>query len=69
MNTVRRAFSDADVRLSSVFEDKDNPSPEDFLVADEDDGRSTTRRPGKASTAPSRAPSPEPGASLPVDLG
>lgn len=69
VNTVRRAFADADARLSSVFQDKDNPSPEDCLVADEDDGRSTTRRPGEASTAPSRAPSPGPGAGLPVDLG
>ncbi|KAK2611567.1 hypothetical protein N8I77_004900 [Diaporthe amygdali] len=75
VNTVRRAFADADVRLSSVFQDKDNPSPEDCIVADEDDGRSTTRRPGEASTAPSRAPSPRPGAAsphgsgIPVDLG
>ncbi|KAI7779772.1 fungal specific transcription factor [Diaporthe eres] len=47
VNTVRRAFADADVRLSAVFQDKDNPSPEDCIVADEDDGRSTTRRPGE----------------------
>lgn len=71
VNTVRRAFADADVRLSSVFQDKDNPSPEDCIVADEDDGRSTTRRPGEASTAASRAPSPRSHADsgVPVDLG
>ncbi|KAG6363974.1 hypothetical protein INS49_009077 [Diaporthe citri] len=69
VNTVRRTFADADVRLSSVFQDKDNPSPEDCIVADEDDSRSTTRRPGEDSTAASRAPSPRPGVSIPVDLG
>lgn len=76
VNTVRRAFADADARLSSVFLDGDNPSPEDCIVADEDDGRSSTRRPNGASTAPSRAPSPRPGGAdvahdsgVPVDLG
>lgn len=75
VNTVRRAFADADVRLSSVFQDRDNPSPEDCIVPDEDDGGSTTRRPGEASTAASRAPSPPPGAAtphgsgVPADLG
>lgn len=77
VNTVRRAFADADVRLASVFQDTDNnPSPEDCFVADEDDGRSTTRRPDEASAAPSRAPSPPRpdaasahGSGIPVDLG
>lgn len=68
VNTVRRAFADSDARLSSVFQDTDNPSPEDCIVADEDDGRSTTRRPGEASRAPSRASSPD-DSGVSVDLG
>ncbi|KAI9150834.1 putative transcriptional regulatory protein [Paramyrothecium foliicola] len=78
VNTVRRAFADADVRLSSVLADDVNPSPEDCIVDDEDEGiqagPNATRRPGQASAVPSRHLSPDPaapryGAGSPAELG
>lgn len=54
VNTVRRAFADADVRLSSIARDTTHLSPEDCILADEEDSRG---RSGHESTASSRAES------------
>lgn len=65
VNTVRRAFADADAHLSSSRDSRGvHPSPEDCIVADEEDLRGGRLRSRDPSAASSRAPSVRPGAVL-----
>lgn len=76
VNTVRRAFADANTHLSSVLRSNAQPSPEDCIVADEDDLRAGRQRFLDPSANSSRAPSLPPdsillsyGSGISLDLG
>jgi hypothetical protein len=71
VNTVRRAFSDATSRSTSIFQPTSQPSPEDCIVADdEDEKQSSPPQGGKGAPAASHtASSLSYGPNIPLELG
>ncbi|KAH7324781.1 hypothetical protein B0I35DRAFT_170004 [Stachybotrys elegans] len=65
VNRVRQAFATVDLNLSSEAQDGTNPSPEDCLVADEEDGQDGPVESGLPTTTGPSASLP----SLPAGLG